>query len=271
MIFASLGLANTGDSAEIGSMGFLLANQSFREEVIQGMDGIVASCTYVGMFIGGLFSGPVCDRFGRQSVLVGGLAVNATAGVLMAFTSTPYEMILCRFIVGLGIGIIVICLLTLTSEHAPPRVRGAYLNFVSAFWTIGSVWVALLAYVMFGHGKETSWRLYCFVNAIPSATAFFLVICFVPESARYLGLHGKYKEAAKVVNDITKSMGYKDDEFSIEEVRAQFPPAKAYDQGLWAMVKQSCTAYVKVFANPSTRNQIMFIQGLWFFSSFGTG
>mmetsp|Transcript_27436 Transcript_27436/g.41756 ORF Transcript_27436/g.41756 Transcript_27436/m.41756 type:complete len:500 (+) Transcript_27436:59-1558(+) len=271
VIFASLGLANTGDSAEIGSMGFLLANQDFRDEVVQGKDGIVASATYFGMLFGGLCCGPVCDRMGRRNILVGGLALNATAGILMAFTSTPYELILCRFLLGLGIGMIVTCLLALTSEHAPSKSRGTYLNFVSSFWTIGAIWVAVLAYEMFGHGRETSWRIYCLVNAIPSATAFLLVLCFVPESARYLGLNGKYKEATKVVNNIAGSLGYVGDKMSEEELKAQFPPAKTYDEGFWATVKQSCKAYGNLFANSSTRSRIIVLQGLWFFTSFGTG
>lgn len=283
VIFASLGLANTGDSAEIGSMGFLLANPAFREEVVQGQDGLVASATYVGMLLGGLFCGPVCDRMGRRSVLVGGLAMNAMAGILMAFTSTPYELVLCRFVLGLGIGMIVTCLLALTSEHAPSSSRGSYLNFVSSFWTIGAIWVAVLAYEMFGRsdgdgGDGRSWRLYCLINAIPSASSFIMVLCFVPESARYLGVNGKYQQATKVVNAIADSMGYVGDKMSEDEIKSQFPPSsiskKVYNEGRggpWAAIQQSCRAYSNLFTNPSTRRRTIFVQGLWFFASFGTG
>lgn len=264
MIFLALGLANVGDAAEIGSMGFLLANPSFREEIVKGHDGAVAAALYIGMLIGGLLAGPLCDATGRRSVLLYGLLLNASFGVAAAISQLTWQLILCRLLMGLGIGGVVSCLLALTSEHTPPRFRGGYLNFVSAFWTVGSIFVAVLALVLFGH-FDKSWRLFILINATPSLISFALVTCFVPESARFLALHGDHAQATYVANRIANAMGTEEGHHPLreDEIKAHYsssPPRPS----VW-------TSIGTVYKNKDTLRDVRFLQSIWFFMSFGSG
>eukprot|EP00521_Asterionellopsis_glacialis_P007502 CAMPEP_0195282404 /NCGR_PEP_ID=MMETSP0707-20130614/1288_1 /TAXON_ID=33640 /ORGANISM="Asterionellopsis glacialis, Strain CCMP134" /LENGTH=535 /DNA_ID=CAMNT_0040341369 /DNA_START=32 /DNA_END=1639 /DNA_ORIENTATION=+ len=272
MIFVSLGIANTGDSAEIGSMGFLMANENFRDDVVQGNDGLVASALYLGMLFGGLLAGPACDREGRRSILLSGLFLNSSFGLAMAFSENAVQLCACRFVMGLGIGAIVSCLLALTSEHTPPKKRGGYLNFVAAFWTIGSIYVALFAFLMFEKFAK-SWRLYVLCNAAPSALAFILISIFVPESARFLGLHGHYNQAARVANRVARSMGFRGSQLTVAEIQSHFPPEEVPLKGKPALLT-SCMDMFRAFANlykGETRRNLLFVQSMWFTLSFGSG
>lgn len=270
-IFVALGLANVGDAAEIGSMGFLLANDDFRQEVVQGYDGLVAAALYLGMLVGGIVSGPIGDLTGRRVVLLYGLLLNSGFGVSAALSSTPWQLVLSRLFMGFGIGSVVSCLLALTSEHTPPRHRGFYLNFVSAFWTIGSLYVAALAVVLFGQ-LDRSWRLYSLVNALPSIVSLALVCCFVPESARFLAVQGKHEKAAKVANRIAGSMGYHGQQLQVAEITAHFPSRESVLQKQAS--SSSVTRGFKNFTSLYTSKSIARtcgVQMLWFFVSFGSG
>ena len=271
MVFVALGLANVGDAAEIGSMGFLLAHEGFRGEILGSLGGLVASALYLGMLVGGIGSGPLCDQIGRRNVLLYGLLLNSSFGVAAAMSTEAWQIILCRFMMGLGIGSIVSCLLALTSEHTPPRWRGFYLNFVSAFWTVGSIYVAGLALLLFGQ-MDQSWRLYVLINAIPSIISFFLVLVFVPESARFLALHGRYDRATAVANRLAAAMGFREDKLNVDEVRAHFPANKQLSNkgGYLAGLGRTCQAYQSLYRK-ETRGRTLGVQSLWFFVSFGSG
>jgi len=192
-------------------------------------------------------------------------------GVAAAISTEAWQISVCRFMMGLGIGSIVSCLLALTSEHTPPRLRGFYLNFVSAFWTVGSIYVAALALLLFGLLHQ-SWRIYVLVNAVPSIVSFFFVVCFVPESARFLALHGNYEKATVVANRMAGAMGYRGDKLRVDEVRAHFPANKQLENkgGYWAALGRSCQAYRGLYRK-ETRGRTVGVQSLWFFVSFGSG
>mmetsp|Transcript_9617 Transcript_9617/g.16011 ORF Transcript_9617/g.16011 Transcript_9617/m.16011 type:complete len:544 (+) Transcript_9617:112-1743(+) len=272
-IFVALGLANVGDAAEIGSMGFLLANDDFRTEVVRGNDGLVAAALYLGMLFGGLIAGPLCDLTGRRNVLLYGLVLNSGFGVGAALSESAFQLILCRLFMGFGVGSIVSCLLALTSEHTPPRHRGFYLNFVSAFWTIGSIYVAALALILFGR-LDRSWRLYVLANAVPSIVSLILVLCFVPESARFLAVHGNHERAAKVANRVASSMGYNGEKLKENEIRAHFPLMKdlplQYQSSFRGGLSKSLEKVSSLYSSVSC-GRTCGVQMLWFFVSFGSG
>lgn len=274
MCFVALGVANVGDAAEIGSMGYLLAHEGFRRDILHGKDGIIASSLYIGMLFGGIIAGPLCDQRGRRVVLLGGLFLNSALGVASAYSTATWELALYRVGIGFGIGAIVSCLLALTSEHTPPTLRGRYLNFVSAFWTVGSIFVAVLALLLFGV-YEKSWRLYVLINAVPSGVALILVALFCPESARFLALRGKQEEATKVANRVATAMGFRGDLLSLDEVNAHYPPepiqSSQSTQTFWRGLLDICAAYSNVYRHAQARKRLLMVQAMWFVASIGSG
>ena len=278
MLFVALGVANIGDAAEIGSMGFLLADETFLEFVGPGAEGIIVSSLYIGMLVGGIISGPLCDQTGRRNVLLYGLLLNSTFGVTAAIAPTPWYLLVSRFFMGLGIGAIVSCLLALTSEHTPPKHRGAYLNFVSGFWTFGSIYVAALAVLLLGF-LERNWRLYTLVNAMPSIVSFGMVLIFVPESARFLALHGKHEKATTVANRIGRAMGFSGvNSLRLEEMRHHYTDSQMSSRsepdlvtdGFWYNLCSLLKSYTKLYRR-KTRAKILGVQIMWFCVSFGSG
>jgi len=222
MIFLALGIANSGDATEINCLNYVLSSDEFQYDML-GNDlasngALFGSSIYAGMLFGGLLTGLFGDNFGRKPILLTGLISNSCSGALSAFA--PNFGLLCffRFISGLGIGAVITCIITLATELSPPSRRGLYVTFVSSFWTIGSIFISSMGWIVLGiEGK--SWRFFLSVAAIPSSVGFALVACYVPESPRFLALNRKYVEATKAANIVADAMGFRGVKLGLDEVR----------------------------------------------------
>lgn len=225
-IFLALGIANSGDATEIGCMNYILSNPGFQEEILKGdyehKGALIASSIFGGMLIGGILTGAFGDsRVGRRPTLLMGLAMNSLSGFASALAQSAWEMCIFRFFSGLGIGAVLSSLITLATELSPPSKRGFWITFVAGFWTIGSIYVAVMALLLFDF-HDKSWRVFALVSAAPCFVGCILVWAVVPESARFLALRGRYEEALKTANKVADGMGYRGSPLTIEEVRSQF-------------------------------------------------
>lgn len=226
LLFLALGIANSGDATEIGCMNYILSHPLFKEEILANRSGnvvgvgevieedyggrgaAIASSIFAGMLIGGIVTGAYGDKLGRRPTLLAGLFLNAISGISSSMAPTAAIICLCRFSAGLGIGAVLASLITLASELSPSAHRGWYITVIAGFWTMGSVFIAMLAYVLFGR-NDYSWRIFVLIAASPTLVGGVLVWAIVPESPRYLALHGRYDEATRVANDIGRAMGYR--------------------------------------------------------------
>lgn len=235
----ALCIANSSDATEILMLSYLLANPSFRQDIITNQDGdnsnmegaeYLASSIFFGMLLGGTVLGFLSDSIGRKPALLIGLLTNAIAGTLSSIpfiTPTFVELTVLRFIAGIGIGATVPPLFSLASEWAPKDIRGSVVTTVASFWMVGSLFVSGVAWCLFrdsdGTHNATRWRLFAALCALPSALGAFMVYRYVPESARFLTANHDYSQAARSCNQMafalevsTPSATYTEDENRVE-------------------------------------------------------
>lgn len=237
-IYLSLGVANSSDAAEILCLSYILSVDSFQESILQHTAwkaSLLAATVFGGMLMGGLFVGCLGDWWGRWPMLVTGLAVNAVAGLLSAVSLDVYTLSLCRFAAGLGIGATVPPLFALGSELAPPSARGFYVTVIASFWMVGSMYVAVVGWILLGgteHNSNTNtssetsnrWRIFAAACAVPSCIGCVLVRAYVPESPRFLLLQGRHDAALAVVHRLAESIAYTGPPMTREELLYQYPP-----------------------------------------------
>lgn len=95
------------------------------------------------------------------------------------------------------------------AEFQPKSKRGSMLSFMAAFWTLGNLFVAGLAWLIIPAeiGVSTpyfvynSWRIFLIVMALPSFVVAIL-LCFLPESPKFLLTTGKSDEALAIFKHI---------------------------------------------------------------------
>uniref|UniRef100_A0A7S2UED8 Major facilitator superfamily (MFS) profile domain-containing protein n=1 Tax=Attheya septentrionalis TaxID=420275 RepID=A0A7S2UED8_9STRA len=239
ILLLSLGVANSADASELLCLSYLLSNQDFATYMLKdGSAGMVAAAAFFGMLVGGLWVGTFADNIargdsqthpfaflqGRKPSLVMGLGVNAFAGIASAMcpNGRTEVFIFFRVIAGVGIGATVPPLFSLASELPPPHVRGMAITLVASFWMVGSIYVAVVAWVLLDL-FHLSWRWLAAVSVVPSLFGIFLILAKVPESPRFLAMAGDYPKAATSVNHIMRSMSSTGRPMTAHDIQTLYP------------------------------------------------
>lgn len=96
------------------------------------------------------------------------------------------------------------------AEFQPKSKRGSMLSFMAAFWTLGNLFVAGLAWLIIpaeigfvtdGGFVYNSWRIFLIIMALPSFVVAILLF-FLPESPKFLLTRGKSEEAIAIFKHI---------------------------------------------------------------------
>ena len=165
--------------------------------------GFFVFCTFAGMFIGCMGFGFVADRFGRRAIFISSLVWYSICTAIMAFQNTAAGVDTWRLIASIGVGLEQVTIDTYLPEFIPPKGRGrafAFYQFVE--FCIVPV-VALLGWLLvpkkpFG---LDGWRWVALIGAVGALVAWWLRRG-LPESPRWLALHGREQEAERVMTDI---------------------------------------------------------------------
>ncbi len=176
-----------------------------------GQIGWAASAYIGGAVLGALYFGRLADKLGRKKMFLVTLVVYLVATVLTAFSFDLYSFAFCRFVTGFGIGGEYAAINSAIDELIPARLRGRVdLAINGTFW-IGAAMGAGLSIVLLNPnfiGAEWGWRIAFALGGI-LAIAILLVRRHVPESPRWLLMHGRAEEAEAVVRRIEQEVGIK--------------------------------------------------------------
>ncbi|KAG7380594.1 hypothetical protein PHYPSEUDO_006988 [Phytophthora pseudosyringae] len=206
-----LGLGNAADAVEILSIGYILAVYEDKEGVVltRTQQSLLAAAVFAGMFTGGLLFGSLSDHIGRRRSLLYSLLLNGMFGLVSALSPNVYALITFRTCAGVGIGGTVPALFTLCSEHVPATRRGYYVTIVAAYWMVGAVFTAGLAWFMLGRPEVMySWRAFAAIVSLPSFVCWVLTYKYVPESAQFFARRRLITAAEMVVDTIKATNGH---------------------------------------------------------------
>ncbi|MEA2256153.1 MAG: hypothetical protein QOG35_2198 [Solirubrobacteraceae bacterium] len=166
--------------------------------------GIAAAIYVAGACIGALVFGHLTDRYGRKRLFMVTLGLYIVASVATAFAFAPWYFFALRFLTGLGIGGEYSAINTAIDELIPARNRGHVdLAINGSFWVgagIGGV-ASLLFLDEHLFAADVGWRLAFGIGAL-LGVAILLVRRNVPESPRWLFIHGREQEAERIVDRI---------------------------------------------------------------------
>jgi MFS family permease len=169
--------------------------------------GAAGSAYIVGACIGALYFGRLADRIGRKKLFLLTLTVFLAGSVLTAFSMNVWWFIVCRIITGAGVGGEYAAIHSAIDELIPARVRGTVDLIISGSYWIGTVLGSLASVLLLSDlfAKDIGWRL-AFALAAVMGFAILLVRRNVPESPRWLFLHGYEQEAERVTKDIERQV-----------------------------------------------------------------
>lgn len=231
-MFLSLVAAGGGflfgyDTAVIsGTIGQV--TQLFGLDALQ--QGWYVGCALVGSIIGVAMAGRMSDMWGRKPTMTMAAILFSASAIGCALCGDFSSLVVYRIVGGVGIGVASIVCPMFISEIAVTQFRGRLVSIYQLAITIGFVAAYLANFQLLNYTLTAScgdglwndimikevYRGMLGLETIP-ALLFFAVIFFLPESPRWLIVHGK---ADKAVSTFGRIYRHKDDaQLQVEEVK----------------------------------------------------
>ena len=206
LVVAALGITWILDGLEVTLAGSVAAalQTSPRLHLTAEQVGLTGSAYLIGAVLGSLFFGHLTDKLGRKKLFNVTLGVYLVATAATAFSWNFESFLFFRFLTGAGIGGEYSAINSAIQELIPARLRGRIdLAINGSFW-LGAAAGALVSVPLLDPefvGPDLGWRIAFGSGAVLGLFILFLRR-FLPESPRWLMIHGREGEARTVVDGI---------------------------------------------------------------------
>jgi MFS family permease len=188
----------------VGSMSDALKPESTGLGMSSSQIGFAGAAYVAGACLGALFWGQMTDRFGRKKLFLITLAFYLVATVLTAFSMNPTWYFAARFLTGTGIGGEYAAINSAIDELIPKAYRGRVDVAINGSFWVGAAGGALLTIPLLDPNfidQAWGWRLAFGLGAV-LAVGILIVRRNVPESPRWLFIHGQEEEGERIVREI---------------------------------------------------------------------
>jgi len=169
--------------------------------------GLISTATIFGAALSGYIWGPLADKFGRKKTLIICLAWFGFFTFFCGFATNYIQLIIFRFIAGIGLGGEWVIGAALVTEFFPPEQRARATSAVQSGWAVGyALALGVNAYLVPTHG----WQ-WLFFSGILALLASLYIAIFVPESPAWLkAKQNKAKGIETVSNTVVQVASWTD-------------------------------------------------------------
>lgn len=253
-LFGIIATAWFFDSMDLGVMTFVLGSIKAEFALSATQTGLLASSSFLGMFLGAAIAGMLADKFGRKPVFQVSMIFWGVGSLMCGLSNNVDSLMIWRIVLGFGMGMEFPIGLSMVSEIVPAKSRGRYVAVLEGFWPLGFIAAGVLTYLTL---PWIGWRGIFIALAVP-AVFVFVVRRLVPESPRWLEDTGRIAEAESVIT------GFEAKVMSALGVKSL--PA-------WAAAALSPridrrTAFAELWKGDYVKRTVM-LWALWFFALLG--
>lgn len=183
LLIALCGACLIVDGFDVQAMSYVAPTLVQAWNIDKASLGSVFGMALVGMFLGSVIFSVVADRVGRRPVLILGCVTVGAFTLWTAVATSVHELLVLRFITGLGLGAIIPNAIALATEYIPARMRIALSMAVTAQFILGALLGGLLSAVII---PVFGWRSVFIVGGLLPLVIAAIMYRWLPESARFL-------------------------------------------------------------------------------------
>jgi putative MFS transporter len=255
-LFAIIATAWFFDSMDLGLMTFVLGSIKAEFGLSASQAGLLASSSFLGMFLGAAIAGMLADKFGRKPIFQISMIFWGIGSFMCGFAHDVNSLMAYRVLLGFGMGMEFPIGLSMVSEIVPAKSRGKYVATLEGFWPIGFIAAGVFAYFLL---PVIGWRG-IFIGLSVPAVFVFVVRRMVPESPRWLEDMGRKHEADAVMNRIEAGVQ--------RAYGAALPPVLASASAPAPARADRKALFGELWRGPYARRTVM-LWSTWFFALLG--
>jgi AAHS family 4-hydroxybenzoate transporter-like MFS transporter len=205
------------DGLDTAAMGFIAPALSQDWGIERASLGPVMSAALIGMVFGALGSGPLADRFGRKVVLVGAVLLFGAFSLASAYSSNVEQLLVLRFLTGLGLGAGMPNATTLLSEYTPERKKSLLVTSMFCGFNLGMAGGGFISAKLI---PAFGWHALLLLGGVLPLLLGVVLILWLPESARFLVVRNRGSERIRrVLAPIAPALVAQAGSFSVPEQR----------------------------------------------------
>jgi MFS transporter, AAHS family, 4-hydroxybenzoate transporter len=230
-LFALCALCLIMDGFDVQAVGYTAPAIIQEWGIPQSALGPVFGAGNFGVLVGSLLFTMLGDKIGRRPVLIGATLFFSVMTIVTAQVTTVSQLLIIRFIAGIGLGSIIPNATALIGEYSPKRSRISLMATISVGFTAGAAIGGFIAAWLI---PNFGWRsVFYFGGVVPLAIAAAMWV-WLPESLQFLVLRkGNRAAVAKWLTriDPTVTVG-PDTQFVVpEENRGGVPVIHLFREG----------------------------------------
>ena len=158
--------------------------------------GMLYSSGLFGLMVGALGLGWMADRLGRKRVIMICCGFMAVFALLTAVANSLEELIIYRFLTGLGLGGAMPNLNAVTAEYSPKKKRAFILTVMFSGFSVGAILGALVSPPLI---EEFGWRSVFIVGGVAPLVMVVVLGLWMPESILFKILRDPNDPAIKQI------------------------------------------------------------------------
>ncbi|QKZ04479.1 MFS transporter [Pseudomonas eucalypticola] len=189
------------DGYVLSIIGIAMLQMSAALQLSEFWQGMIAASALIGVFFGGFLGGVLTDSLGRKCVYFIGPVLFIVCSLAQLWVASAPALFVCRFILGLAVGIEYPVATALLVEFLPRRYRGPRLAALTIMWFAGAAFAYIVGNLLMSQGGEQAWR-YVLASAAAIGLVLLLVRLGTPESPRWLLSKGRTAEADEVIKGV---------------------------------------------------------------------
>ena len=169
LVAASIGWMFDGFDIMIYSMVLTAVLAEFG--ISKTMGGVLGSLTLLASAAGGVMFGTLADRRGRRIGMIVSVLTYSIFTAACGLAQTVWQLAICRFVLGLGMGGAWTTGAALVSESWPDRHRGKAVGVMQSAWAIGYGSAAVLSAIIL---PRYGWRPMFLIGALPAIATIWM-------------------------------------------------------------------------------------------------
>lgn len=170
--------------------------------------GSIFSAALVGLMIGYLVLAPLSDKFGHKRLVITGVLIFSLSTLASVCVQSPEQLLVMRFITGIGLGAATPSTIALTAEYSPKRFRASLVLAIYCGFSLGFVAANYVADLLIpAHG----WRSLFVVGGVAPLVLAVLLLRWLPESISYHLRRGQSGSAYAICRRIDPALPHVSD------------------------------------------------------------